>query len=59
MVVIGGNPNSTEDFNPLWISEFKRTNAYAVWEKITDPLLFDIIEPRWVQHRLWSSKASI
>ncbi|KAF8889972.1 transport protein Avl9-domain-containing protein [Gymnopilus junonius] len=42
----GGNPNSTEDFNPLWISEFKRTNAYAVWERITDPLLFDIVEPR-------------
>ena len=44
----GGHPSSTEDFNPLWISEFKRTNAYEVWERTTDPLLFDIVEPRCV-----------
>ncbi|KAJ7741325.1 transport protein Avl9-domain-containing protein [Mycena metata] len=42
----GGDANSTEDFNPLWISEFKHTNAYEVWERTTDPLLFDIVEPR-------------
>ncbi|KAJ7432406.1 transport protein Avl9-domain-containing protein [Mycena latifolia] len=42
----GGDANSTEDFNPLWISEFKQTNAYEVWERTTDPLLFDIVEPR-------------
>ncbi|KAJ6582813.1 transport protein Avl9-domain-containing protein [Mycena sp. CBHHK59/15] len=42
----GGDINSTEDFNPLWISEFKHTNAYEVWERTTDPLLFDIVEPR-------------
>ncbi|KAF9465242.1 transport protein Avl9-domain-containing protein [Collybia nuda] len=42
----GGDSNSTEDFNPLWISEFKTTNAYEVWERTTDPLLFDIVEPR-------------
>jgi len=34
-----------EDFNPLWISEFKSTNAYEVWDRITDPLLFDLVEP--------------
>ncbi|PPQ68833.1 LOW QUALITY PROTEIN: hypothetical protein CVT25_008881 [Psilocybe cyanescens] len=42
----GGHPSSTEDFNPLWISEFKTTNAYEVWDRTTDPLLFDIVEPR-------------
>ncbi|KAJ7617522.1 transport protein Avl9-domain-containing protein, partial [Mycena polygramma] len=42
----GGDATSTEDFNPLWISEFKHTNAYEVWERTTDPLLFDIVEPR-------------
>ncbi|KIM40920.1 hypothetical protein M413DRAFT_445694 [Hebeloma cylindrosporum] len=42
----GGHPTSTEDFNPLWISEFKSTNAYEVWNRTTDPLLFDIVEPR-------------
>lgn len=43
---VGSNPNSVEDFNPLWISEFKSTNAYDVWDRITDPLLFDLVEPR-------------
>ncbi|KAF6747430.1 transport protein Avl9-domain-containing protein [Ephemerocybe angulata] len=42
----GGDSNAVEDFNPLWISEFKKTNAYEVWDRVTDPLVFDIIEPR-------------
>ncbi|KAF8905132.1 transport protein Avl9-domain-containing protein [Mucidula mucida] len=42
----GGDATSTEDFNPLWISEFKNTNAYEVWDRTTDPMLFDIVEPR-------------
>jgi len=42
----GGDANSTEDFNPLWISEFKKTNAFEVWDRTTDPMLFDIVEPR-------------
>lgn len=37
---------SAEDFNPLWMSEFKATNAYEVWERTTDSMLFDIVEPR-------------
>ncbi|TCD68511.1 late secretory pathway protein avl9 [Steccherinum ochraceum] len=41
-----GDPNSVNDFNMLWIQEFKKTNAYEVWERVTDPLLFDIVEPR-------------
>ncbi|KAJ3988067.1 transport protein Avl9-domain-containing protein [Lentinula detonsa] len=39
-------PASTEDFNHLWMSEFKNSNAYEVWERTTDPMLFDIVEPR-------------
>ncbi|KXN82796.1 Late secretory pathway protein AVL9 [Leucoagaricus sp. SymC.cos] len=42
----GGDVSNTDDFNPLWISEFRNTNAYAVWDRITDPLIFDIVEPR-------------
>ncbi|EKM52115.1 uncharacterized protein PHACADRAFT_128297 [Phanerochaete carnosa HHB-10118-sp] len=42
----GGNPNAIQDFNMLWIAEFKKTSAYEVWERVTDPLLFDILEPR-------------
>ncbi|KAF5377978.1 hypothetical protein D9615_006666 [Tricholomella constricta] len=42
----GGDSSSAEDFNLLWISEFRKTNAYALWDRITDPLVFDIVEPR-------------
>ncbi|PSR70819.1 hypothetical protein PHLCEN_2v13260 [Hermanssonia centrifuga] len=41
-----GNPDAVQDFNMLWISEFKKTNAYEVWERVTDSMLFDIVEPR-------------
>ena len=41
-----GNPNSVQDFNPLWIQEFKKSHAYEVWERVTDPLLFDLVEAR-------------
>lgn len=42
----GGDANALDDFNPIWIAEFKRTNAFDVWQHITDPMLFDIVEPR-------------
>ncbi|KAI0042041.1 hypothetical protein FA95DRAFT_1610516 [Auriscalpium vulgare] len=42
----GGDANTLQDFNPVWIAEFKRTNAHSVWQRVTDPMLFDIIEPR-------------
>lgn len=44
-----GNPNAVQDFNMLWIAEFKRTHAYEVWNRITDSMLFDIVEPRCVR----------
>lgn len=43
----GGDDNSIDDFNPLWISEFTKTTAYDVWQRSTDPMLFDIVEPRF------------
>ncbi|OAX44321.1 hypothetical protein K503DRAFT_679112 [Rhizopogon vinicolor AM-OR11-026] len=41
-----GDNNSIDDFNPLWIAEFTKTTAYDVWQRSTDPMLFDIVEPR-------------
>ncbi|KAK7022103.1 UDENN domain-containing protein [Favolaschia claudopus] len=49
VIISGGSDDyatSAEEFNPLWIAEFKHTNAHDVWDRSTDPLLFDIIEPR-------------
>ncbi|KAG5638741.1 hypothetical protein H0H81_010551 [Sphagnurus paluster] len=42
----GADSSAAEDFNLLWISEFRKTNAYEVWNRITDPVIFDIVEPR-------------
>ncbi|KAK1220665.1 hypothetical protein PQX77_016491 [Marasmius sp. AFHP31] len=42
----GAEASSAEDFNPLWIAEFKGCNAYETWDRTTDPSLFDIVEPR-------------
>ncbi|EPQ50978.1 hypothetical protein GLOTRDRAFT_141142 [Gloeophyllum trabeum ATCC 11539] len=42
----GADYNAIQDYNPLWIAEFKKTNAYEVWQRVTDPTLFDIVEPR-------------
>ncbi|KAK2465397.1 hypothetical protein APHAL10511_002751 [Amanita phalloides] len=43
---VTGLASPWEDFNTAWVHDFKSTNAYEVWERITDPLLFDIVEPR-------------
>jgi len=42
----GAGANTLQDFNPVWIAEFKKTNAFEVWQRVTDPMLFDIVEPR-------------
>ncbi|EJC97833.1 uncharacterized protein FOMMEDRAFT_114559 [Fomitiporia mediterranea MF3/22] len=42
----GGDANAIQDFNPQWIAEFRRTNAFEVWNRVTDPMIFDIVEAR-------------
>lgn len=42
----GYDPVCQDDFGRAWISAFKTTNAFDVWDRTTDPLLFDIVEPR-------------
>jgi len=48
IILPAGDVNSFEDFNAVWLSEFTKTNAYDVWNRSTDPMLFDIVEPRSV-----------
>ncbi|KIJ54151.1 hypothetical protein M422DRAFT_241404 [Sphaerobolus stellatus SS14] len=42
----GYDPNAQYDFGSAWITAFKGTHAFDVWNRVTDPVLFDIIEPR-------------
>ncbi|KZV93459.1 hypothetical protein EXIGLDRAFT_835646 [Exidia glandulosa HHB12029] len=38
--------NALQDFSIAWVAEFRRTNAFEVWDRVTDPTLFDIVEPK-------------
>lgn len=39
--------NVLAPFGEHWLQAFKETNAYAVWDSVTDPVLFDLCEPRY------------
>ena len=39
-----GNP--LVPFGEHWLGAFKETKAYTVWDSVTDPVLFDLCEPR-------------
>nr|ODN81349.1 hypothetical protein L203_05604 [Cryptococcus depauperatus CBS 7841] len=42
----GNDANVIQDFGEDWILAFKTTNVYEVWNGCTDPVLFDIHEPK-------------
>ncbi|CAE6455141.1 unnamed protein product [Rhizoctonia solani] len=47
VLVPGSAPESSvPHFNEAWVTGFRMTRAYDQWNRITDPVLFDIIEPR-------------
>lgn len=43
----GETNTSWDDFGELFLSSFQATHAHEVWDRITDPILFDIIEPKY------------
>jgi len=48
-VLISGAPNSTEvitRFGEAFIAGFRQTRCGKLWDRTTDPVLFDICEPR-------------
>lgn len=40
------NANSLASFGDQWLTAFKTTQAFRVWDACTDPVLFDLCEPR-------------
>ncbi|KAL7424505.1 hypothetical protein Q5752_000189 [Cryptotrichosporon argae] len=38
--------NSVAPFSDAWAAAFRQTHAYAIWDACTDPVLFDLVEPR-------------
>jgi hypothetical protein len=43
------DPACQQDFGLHWIAAFKMTPAFEVWDRVTDPMLFDLVEPKWVE----------
>ncbi|ORX40483.1 transport protein Avl9-domain-containing protein [Kockovaella imperatae] len=46
IVGVAGEENPLQPFSELWLEAFRQTQAYEVWSGCTDPVLFDICEPR-------------
>ncbi|KAF8610331.1 hypothetical protein BDV93DRAFT_430053 [Ceratobasidium sp. AG-I] len=42
----GNDAVSAQHFNELWIAAFRTTKGYEHWNRVTDPVLFDIVEPK-------------
>jgi hypothetical protein len=43
---VGGDGNVLQPFSEQWLGAFKKTKAFELWDACTDPVLFDICEPR-------------
>ncbi|KAL1868749.1 hypothetical protein VTK73DRAFT_3556 [Phialemonium thermophilum] len=41
---IDGDPSA--EFGPEWVEAWSRTENYRIWDSVTEPNLFDIVEPR-------------
>ncbi|GFZ51075.1 Late secretory pathway protein avl9 [Saitozyma sp. JCM 24511] len=43
---VGGDGNVLQPFSEQWLGAFRKTKAFELWDACTDPVLFDICEPR-------------
>ena len=40
------DPTGLASFNESWLAAFRKTHAFEVWDRNTDPVIFDLVEPR-------------
>lgn len=40
------DPTGLASFNESWLAAFRQTHAFMVWDRNTDPVIFDLVEPR-------------
>lgn len=40
------DPTGLSSFNESWLAAFRKTHAFEVWDRNTDPVIFDLVEPR-------------
>lgn len=46
VIVSGMDRDPLADFSRLWLEGFRTTPAYILWRDSTDPVLFDLFEPK-------------
>lgn len=40
------DPSTLASFNESWLTSFRNTPAFILWDENTDPVIFDLVEPR-------------
>lgn len=46
LLPIAGDTNVVQNFGEAWLTAFRGTEVFSLWDRITDPVIFDIVEPR-------------
>lgn len=46
LFLIAGDTNVVQNFGEAWLAAFRGTEVFTLWDRITDPVIFDIVEPR-------------
>lgn len=46
VLVNSNDPTGLSSFNEAWLAAFRHTHAFEVWDRNTDPVIFDLVEPR-------------
>ena len=46
VLVNATDPTGLASFNESWLAAFRKTHAFEVWDRNTDPVIFDLVEPR-------------
>lgn len=48
ILVNPNDPSGLGSFNESWIAAFRSTPAFDLWNRHTDPVIFDLVEPKYV-----------
>jgi hypothetical protein len=38
--------SGVQSYNEAWIAAFRQTDAFGLWDRTTDPVIFDLVEPK-------------
>jgi hypothetical protein len=41
--------SGAQSYNEAWIAAFRQTDAFDLWDRTTDPVIFDLVEPKYAE----------